>query len=85
MAELKKTTESKKALTEADMEAQARHTGDVLRTQEKVRIKIPLDHKNPANRVVPVGVNGYLYYINRGETVEVPQTVADILTQAQYI
>jgi hypothetical protein len=35
--------------------------------------------------VVPVCINGYLYYINRGQTVEVPETVADILAQAQYI
>lgn len=85
MTDQKKVSATKQPLTEADMEAEARHTGDTLRAQPKVRIKIPLDRKNPANCVVPVGVNGYLYYINRGQTVEVPKTVADILTQAQYI
>lgn len=77
--------EKKKVLTEAEIEAQARTTGEVLAQQKKVRIKIPEDRKNPANRVVPVGINGYLYYINRGETVEVPEAVAEILSQASYI
>lgn len=80
-SEKKKSTQE----TEMDMDAQARSTGAVLAKEKKVRIKIPEDYKNPMNRVVPVSINGYLYYINRGETVEVPETVADILAQAQYI
>lgn len=79
------SNEKKKAVADADLDVQARNTGAVLAKEKKVRIKIPEDHKNPMNRVVPVCVNGYLYYINRGETVEVPETVADILSQAQYI
>ncbi len=71
--------------TEASMEAAARSTGAALAKTKKVRIKIPLDRKNPANQVVPVAINGYLYYINRGQSVEVPQAVADILTEAGYI
>ena len=78
-------SEKKKLTAEAEMDAQARSTGAVLAKEKKVRIKIPEDHKNPMNRVVPVCINGYLYYINRGESVDVPETVADILTQAQYI
>lgn len=79
------SNEKKKTVVDADLDAQARSTGAVLAKEKKVRIKITEDHKNPMNRVVPVCVNGYLYYINRGETVEVPETVADILSQAQYI
>lgn len=79
------SNEKKKTVVDADLDVQARNTGAVLAKEKKVRIKIPKDHKNPMNRVVPVCVNGYLYYINRGETVEVPETVADILSQAQYI
>ena len=75
----------KRSALDTDLDAQARSTGAVLAKEKKVRIKIPEDHKNPMNRVVPVCVNGYLYYINRGETVEVQETVADILSQAQYI
>ena len=79
------SSEKKKLTAEAEMDAQARSTGAVLAKEKKVRIKIPEDHKNPMNRVVAVCINGYLYYINRGESVDVPETVADILTQAQYI
>ena len=79
------SNEKKKTVVDADLDAQARSTGAVLAKEKKVRIEIPEDHKNPMNRVVPVCINGYLYYINRGETVEVPETVADILSQAQYI
>jgi hypothetical protein len=56
-----------------------------LDSQPKVRIKIPVDPRNPKDKVVPVGINGYFYYINRGETVEVPEVVADILEKAKYI
>lgn len=80
-----KTVETRAALTESEMEAQAKRTGAVLAEEKKVHIKITPDRKNPANRVVPVEVNGYRYYINRGESVEVPRTVADILAEAQYI
>lgn len=79
------SNEKKLQTAEMDLDAQARSTGAVLAKEKKVRIKIPEDHKNPVNRVVPVCINGYLYYINRGQTVEVPETVADILAQAQYI
>lgn len=79
------SNEKKRSALDTDLDAQARSTGAVLAKGKKVRIKILEDHKNPMNRVVPVCVNGYLYYINRGETVEVPETVADILSQAQYI
>jgi hypothetical protein len=79
------SNEKKLQTAETDLDAQARSTGAVLAKEKKVRIKIPEDHKNPVNRVVPVCINGYLYYINRGQTVEVPETVADILAQAQYI
>ena len=79
------SNEKKKSVLDSDLDAQARSTGAMLAKEKKVRIKIPEDHKNPMNRVVPVCVNGYLYYINRCEPVEVPETVADILSQAQYI
>ena len=79
------SSEKKRSLPEMDADAAARSTGAELAREKKVRIKIPEDHKNPANRVVPVCINGYLYYINRGQTVEVPESVAAILSQAQYI
>jgi hypothetical protein len=40
---------------------------------------------NEEDRVVPVCINGYNYFLNRGETVEVPETVAELLEAAAYI
>ena len=43
---------------------------------------------NPLNEddtVVPVCINGHHYWLERGKTVEVPRTVADILEEAAYI
>ena len=56
-----------------------------LAAQPKVRVRIPKNELNEDDRVVPVSVNGYNYFINRGESVEVPQTVAELLEGAGYI
>lgn len=79
------STKAKIALTEEEMERQAKETGTILAGEPKVRVKIPADPLNKGEQTVPVGINGYFYYIRRGETVEVPQTVADLLERAQYI
>lgn len=50
-----------------------------------VRIKIPVDPLNPKDLVVPVMINGYIWEIKRGETVDVPEEVANILENAKYI
>lgn len=71
----------------ADMigEIVAKETGEALSKTDKVRIRIPADKLNKEDVVVPVCVNGYLYKIKRGEWVEVPQVVADILEKAGYM
>ena len=56
-----------------------------LAAQPKVRVRIPKNELNEDDRVVPVSVNGYNFFINRGESVEVPQTVAELLEGAGYI
>lgn len=50
-----------------------------------MRIKIPKDPLNRHDETVPVCLNGYNYFIKRGETVEVPETVARVLEEAGYI
>ena len=50
-----------------------------------VRIKIPVDPLNPKDLVVPVMINGYIWEIKRGETVDVPEEVSNILENAKYI
>ena len=78
-------SENSKTPSDQEIEVLAQNTGAVLKKEKKVRIKIPLNRKNPADCVVPVGINGYFYYINRGQSVEVPESVAQILSEAQYI
>ncbi|MDL2215733.1 hypothetical protein LJB77_01485 [Ruminococcaceae bacterium OttesenSCG-928-N02] len=73
------------SLSDAQIDAAASAFGDTLAQQKKVRIKIPKDPINPADSFVPVCVNGYIYQINRGESVDVPQTVAELLEEGKYI
>ena len=73
---------AKKIRTE-DEEAEA--TGRMMAQQEKVRIRIPLNPLNEEDTIVPVCVNGYHYWLRRGESTEVPKTVAEILENASYI
>lgn len=55
--------------------------------KQRVRIPIPadMDPEKAKKLFVPVQVNGYTYQIMRGEWVEVPTVVADILAEANYI
>lgn len=78
----KKTTEM---MTDAQMDAMSERTGNTLRKSDKVRIKIPIDPMNKSDKVVPVCINGHLYRITRGESVEVPAIVAEVLEQGGYI
>ena len=72
-------------MTDAQLDAQASQWGTVYGKEPKVRIKIPMNPLSKEDKVVPVCINGYNYMINRGETVEVPETVAQILEEAKYI
>lgn len=72
-------------LTEGQIDKMAKEVGEKLKEEEKVRIKIPVDKLNPKDVVVPVVINGYNYFINRGEAVYVPAVVAEVLENAGYI
>ena len=83
MAEKKK---SEKELDELNREK----TKNALEKEPKVTIRIPPSKKNMSaeekkDDVVPVGINGCFMNIQRGEQVEVPQSVAKLLARAQYI
>lgn len=87
-----------KTLNEQDIEKIADETGRALAKQPKVKVRLPLSQEerqkleaqqNAGKDVkwpyIPVQVNGYIYQIQYGKTVEVPQTVAEILEQAGLI
>ena len=53
--------------------------------EKGVRVKVPVDALNPKDLNVTVQVNGYTFLIKRGETVDVPESIANILSEAKYI
>lgn len=73
-------------ISDAELDAMAKKAGEEIKSkQKKVKIKIPIDKLNPKDTKVPVCINGYIWEIKRGETVEVPENVANILLEAGYI
>ncbi len=67
--------------SEASLEAQIKKEEKSLKQQleafPKVKMEIPEDPNNPDD-VVPVGWNGIIYAIPRGQQFEVPQPIYDI-------
>lgn len=84
--ELKKQQKSVELTKDLDKKdfAEARRTAEILK-QDMVKIKIPVDKSNKDDLLVPVTINGYTWTIKRGEQVEVPQEVYNLLEQADYI
>ena len=54
---------------------------EVKNTEKKVKIKIPLTRDTSDD--VYVGVNGKTYLIKRGEEVEVPESVVEVLNNSE--
>lgn len=79
--ELKKQLEEEMKKNEANMEAQLRKEEKslkkILDEMPKVMIEIPEDPNNPDD-VVPVGWNGIIYAIPRGQQFEVPKVIYEI-------
>lgn len=81
-----KTTETeKKAASRGDMEEAARAAREALAAEPKVRVLIPLDPQNREADTVELGINGSFYTLRRGESIEVPQSIAALLTRAHYL
>lgn len=68
----------------ASLDAEARKWGEELSKEEKVEIKIKSTAKEDTTPV-PVGINGYFFWINKNEKVKVPKSVARLLEEAEYI
>ena len=80
------------------MEKITEDTAELLAKQDKVKVRlyIPADVKQKLEAQEKAGkevqwpyqavqINGYIYQIQLGKTVEVPQSVADILEQSGLI
>jgi hypothetical protein len=76
----KQTQSAGKDITEI-----TRATEAALSAEEKVRILIPVDPHNRDDLTVDVGINGCFYKLKRGESVDVPGSVATLLREANYI
>ncbi|MEH7480241.1 hypothetical protein V7157_03845 [Neobacillus drentensis] len=78
---LRKALEEKFKLNEANLEAQIAQEEKNLKKQldemPKVFIEIPEDPNNPDD-IVPVGWNGIIYAIPRGQQFEVPKVIYEI-------
>ena len=91
--EVKTTEEVKSVSNETEIttaekmadEKEAKKTATEIKKGKTVRIKIPVDPLNLGDVVVPVMINGYMWRINRGETVDVPEQVAKILEEQKNI
>jgi len=71
--------------TDGQLDEMAKVAGVEVNKQEKVKIRIPIDPLNKTDLIVPVVINGYLWQIEKGKSVEVPENVAEILSEAGYI
>ena len=73
------------AMTEAQMDAVTRSTGEELAAQPRIKVKLYQVPEGSTDRPLPdevVSINGYTYQIKRGEEVEVPESVHAVLQQA---
>jgi alpha-galactosidase/6-phospho-beta-glucosidase family protein len=73
---------AKKADIRKDFDATAAATKSELDKQHKVRMFVPLESGEPTGTILPVNVNGHRYNVPKGHTVEVPQTVAEIISES---
>ena len=76
------------APTEGEMQAQRSALLEELEAQPKIRIRlyqVPHDSNDEKLEDVMVGINGYVYQLQRGVSVDVPEEVANILERGGYI
>lgn len=52
---------------------------------KKTTIKVPIDKQNEKDKYVEVQINGYVYQIERGKEVEVPEPIKKLLERGRYI
>ena len=82
------TKTSAHAPREAEYKKWEDETAKALAEQPKVRVRLfqnPADSSDKPLPDVTVAVNGHVYLLQRGHSLEVPETVADILAQAGHV
>jgi hypothetical protein len=89
---------AKKQMSEKEMEVVTLNTAEELKNQEKVKVRLhlPPEQKQKLEAAMEQGkevqwpyqvvaINGYVYQIQLGKTVEVPKSVAEVLEHAGLI
>lgn len=71
--------------SDAQMDAEVKRWGQQLAKYPKKHVRIPRLPNGPEGDCVPVGINGYVFKIKRGEDVEVPEPVYNILNDSGYL
>lgn len=72
----------------AEYKAMDKSVVEQLNEQKKVSVRLYQVPPSSSDRPLPdveVAVNGHVYQIQRGHTVKVPETVAEILAEAGHI
>jgi len=72
-------------ISDKDLDILAKTAGEEVNKQEKVKVRIPIDPLNKTDLIVPVIINGYVWNIERGKSVLLPENVVTILEEAGYI
>lgn len=73
--------------TAAEYNQMYRSTVEELNAMPKVKVRLYQVPKDSSDEKLPdqtVAINGHVYQIQRGETVEVPEEVANILSEAGH-
>ena len=77
------TKNIKNSLTDSAIDRIASQSGSKLQQAEKVRVRIP---RMPGeDEVVECCINGYVFVIKRGQSVELPSPVVDLLATAGIV
>lgn len=80
------TTEStSKGMTQREIDEITNKTGKHLKDEDKVAVRIPTIPGEKEDTYVECCINGYNYIIKRGESVSIPASIAELLTNAGII
>ena len=81
--EAAETQRAKLAAVQRDAEASAKRMANTPAREPRERLIVPISDMNPHDTQVSVTVNGRTYTIVRGEEVEVPASVAEVLRHSE--
>lgn len=70
---------------ESDFNKTVSDMKSLLAAQSKVRVLVPLESGEKLGEFLPVSINGYRLNVPKGVYVDVPQSVADIISESYNI